>query len=66
MGNGAPLKYRELQVLVLFLLIILEMCSSLALECTASLGKNSLKMCKTMRNEEATLKLRKAVKPCDR
>ena len=42
------------------------MCSSLALECTASLGKNLLKMCKTMRNEEATLKLRKAVKPCDR
>ena len=36
MDNSAPLKYRELRVLVLFLSIILEMLSSVALECADS------------------------------
>ena len=66
MDNSAPLKYRELRVVVLFLLIILEMRSSVALECAASVcflkkvwvwEKNLLKICKTVRNEEATVRL---------
>ena len=53
-NNSAQLKNRELRLLVLFLLIILEMHSSAALECagwvcflkTVSLGKNLLKIVK--------------------
>ena len=58
MNNSAQLEERELRLLV-FLLTIKEMCSSAALECTAcvcflktvSLGKNPLKLCKTVRTE---------------
>ena len=65
MNNSAQLKYRELQLPALVLLIILEMYFPAALECAAwvsflrklSLGKNLLKICKTMRNEEATMRL---------
>ena len=80
MNNSFQVKYRELWLLVLFLLIILEMCSSAALECaacvclffflqkTVSLGKNQLKICKPMRNEEPMKNcetVRKALNPCD-
>ena len=65
MTNSAQLKDRKLRMLVLFLLIILEICSLLALECatsicffrkTVGLGKNPLKICKTVRNEEPTVR----------
>ena len=65
MNNSVQLKDRKLQMLVLFLLIILGMHSLLALECaacicffrkTVSLGKNPLKICKTVRNEEPTMR----------
>ena len=63
MNNSFLLKYRELRLLALFLLIILEMRSSAALECAAcvclfvclffqkfvSLGKNPLNMCKPVK-----------------
>ena len=53
------------RLLVLFLLIILEMLSSAVLECAAcvcffrklSFGKNPLKIYKTVRNEEPTVRL---------
>ena len=68
MNNSFQLKNRELRLLVLFLLIITEMRFSAALECaacvcffffqkTVSLGKNPLKICEPVRNEESTVKL---------
>ena len=66
MNNSFQLKYRELRLLVLFLLIILEMRSSAAsqyaacvcllvfFQKTVSLGKNPLKIWKPVRNEEPT------------
>ena len=64
--NSAQLKDRELRLLVLLLLIILEMSSSAVLECAACifffkesvsfLGKNPLKFCKIVRNEEPTVR----------
>ena len=65
MNNSAQLKYRELRMLVLFLLIMLEMRSLLTLECAACvccfrkllvLEKNPLKICKTVINEEPTVR----------
>ena len=67
-NNSFQLKDRELRLLVLFLLIILEMSSLAALEwaacvCfffffqkTVSLGKNPLKICKPLKNEEPTVR----------
>ena len=56
MSTSAQLKDPELRMLVLFLLIILEMRSLLALKCATfvsffrklSFGKNLLKICKTV------------------
>ena len=64
MNNSVQLKDRERRMLVLFLLIILEMRSVLALECAGCVcfldncefGKKSLKICKTVRNEEPTVR----------
>ena len=65
MNNSAQLKDRELRLLVLLFLIILEMSSSAALECGACvcffgkvsfLRQNPLKFCKTMRNEKPTVR----------
>ena len=66
-NNSFQLKDRELRLLVLFLLIILEMSSLAALEWAAcvcfmfffrklSLEKNPLKICKPLKNEEPTVK----------
>ena len=67
MNNSFQLKNRVLRLLVLFLLIITEMRFSAALECaacvcfffqkTVSLGKNPLKICEPVRNEESTVRL---------
>ena len=64
MNNVAKLKDKELRMFVLFLLSILEM-RSLTLECApcvcffrklcVSLGKNPLKIFKSVRNEEPTV-----------
>ena len=59
MNNSVQLKDEELRLLV-FLLIIQEMRSSAALESATwvcFLGENSFKICKTVRNEEATVRL---------
>ena len=70
MNNSFQFKYRELRLLVLFLLIIQGMHSSASLECagcvclfgwfffqkTVSLGKNPLKICKPVRTEESTVR----------
>ena len=68
MNNSFQFKYRELRLLVLFLLITLEMRSSASLECaacvclfvffqkTVSLGKNPLKICKPVRTEESSVR----------
>ena len=53
MNISFQLKDRELRLIVLFLLIILEMCSSAAV----SLEKNPLKIWKPVRNEETTMRL---------
>ena len=80
MNNSFLLKYRELRLLALFLLIILEMRSSAALECAAcvclfvcccffqksmSLGKNPLKNCKPVKWITYRETVRKAPKPYD-
>ena len=68
MNNSFQFKYRELRLLVLFLLIVLEMRSSASLECaacffvlfffqkTVSMGKNLLKICKPVINEEPSVR----------
>ena len=67
MNNSFQFKDRVLRLFVLFLLIILKMCSSAALECvvcvclffsqkTVSLGKNLLKICKPVKNVEPTVR----------
>ena len=80
MNNSFLLKYRELRLLALFLLIILEMRSSAALECAAcvclfvcfvffqksmSLGKNPLKNCKPVKWRTYRETVRKTPKPYD-
>ena len=64
MNNSVQLKDWKLWLFVLLVLIILELRSSAALECAAcicflrklSLKKNPLKICKTVRNEKATMR----------